>query len=78
MTWRNTTTEKPANSVDVLGWTGEKYAIGTFHAGFWIVEDEYGEVMHHDADYITHWMELPASPQPDTRTTDARIRGSAS
>jgi hypothetical protein len=27
MTWHTTTTEKPANSVDVLGWTGEKYVV---------------------------------------------------
>jgi hypothetical protein len=30
MTWHTTTTEKPANSVDVLGWTGEKYVVVTY------------------------------------------------
>jgi hypothetical protein len=64
MTWHTTTTEKPANSVDVLGWTGEKYVVASYDAGNWIaVEEDRGRfVWYFPDDYITHWTELPEAP----------------
>jgi hypothetical protein len=63
MTWHTTTTEKPANSVDVLGWTGERFVVCRYYCddggmpARWIVEDEY-----RPPGYISHWMALPEPP----------------
>jgi hypothetical protein len=69
MTWHTTTTEKPANSVDVLGWTGEKYVVAQYLSNgpygeywTWLVEDSDGDPTIHHADFITHWTPLPTAP----------------
>jgi hypothetical protein len=73
MTWHTTTTEKPANSVDVLGWTGERFIVGRYYCddggmpARWIAGDKY-----RPDDYITHWMPLPTAPAPDD---DVEISG---
>jgi hypothetical protein len=83
MTWRNTTTEKPANSVDVLGWTGERFVVASYYQhpagsseeGHWITEDYAGDNYHYlGINYIKSWMPLTTAPAsaPVSPKTPAR------
>jgi hypothetical protein len=74
MTWHTTTTEKPANSVDVLGWTGEKYVVASFSGTSWLAADRLDGYQYWDADYIKSWMPLPTAPAsaPVSPQTPAR------